>query len=201
MLRSFYLTAVLAVALLPFAPRFSQAAIAQELDGCYMLNPAGKTIDLSRLCGNQTSSSGGATASSPTTSGSLSTVLPTSGRVFQAKIKRREGGTPVIDVRFNGSQTFEMIVDTGASGTVITQPMAHAMGIVPVAKLKFDTASARGVEMPLGPVKSLEVSGAVAKGLLVAIAGPELGTGLLGHDFFGQYDILIRQDVVEFHAR
>ena len=35
-------------------------------------------------------------------------------KVFQAKIKRRAGGTPVIDVVFNGNKTFEMIVDTGA---------------------------------------------------------------------------------------
>jgi predicted aspartyl protease len=195
MLRSCYVTAALAVLLLPHAPRFSEAAIAQEVEGCYMLSNTGKTLDLSQLCGGM-KQSGGTSAQS-----SLSTVLPTTGRVFQAKIKRREGGTPVIDVTFNNQQTFEMIVDTGASSTVITQQMARAMAVVPVAKLKFDTASAKGVEMPLGSLQSVEAGGAVAKGLLVAIAGPTLGTGLLGHDFFGQYDITIKQDVVEFHVR
>jgi len=33
--------------------------------------------------------------------------------VFQAPIKRRASGTPVINVTFNGTQQFEMIVDTG----------------------------------------------------------------------------------------
>ncbi|MGF1676550.1 MAG: hypothetical protein ACFCUV_23155, partial [Rivularia sp. (in: cyanobacteria)] len=37
--------------------------------------------------------------------------------VFSSPIKRRVGGTPIIDVTFNGQQQFEMIVDTGASGT------------------------------------------------------------------------------------
>jgi len=32
------------------------------------------------------------------------------------------------------TQQFEMIVDTGASGTVITQPMAAALGVVAKAK-------------------------------------------------------------------
>jgi|SRR6476646_5729502 len=198
MLRFFCLTAVLAATLSPLLPRFSTAAIAQELDGCYMLNPAGKAINLSKLCGN-------AVSSSPTTGGTLSTFINSnalsSGQVFQARILRREAGTPIIGVTFNGSQTFEMIVDTGASGTVITQRMAAMLRLVPVAKLKFDTASAKGIELPLGKIHRMEVNGATAQGLLVAIAGPELETGLLGHDFFGKYDITIKRDVVEFRVR
>jgi predicted aspartyl protease len=122
-------------------------------------------------------------------------------RVFSAPIKRREGGTPVIDVTFNGSQTFEMIVDTGASGTLITQQMASALGVQPVTKALVDTASQKGVEIPVGFVDSIEVDGAVARNLSVAIAGPDLGTGLLGHDFFGNFDVTIRKDVVEFRVR
>lgn len=198
MLRFFCLTAVLAAALSPLLPRLSTAAIAQELDGCYMLSPAGRAIDLSKLCGN-------AAGNTPSPGGMLSTFTRTNplppGQVFQARILRREAGTPIIGVTFNGSQTFEMIVDTGASGTVVTQRMASVLRLVPVAKLKFDTASAKGIELPLGKIHSMEVNGATAQGLLVAIAGPELETGLLGHDFFGEYDITIKRDVVEFRVR
>jgi len=126
---------------------------------------------------------------------------PRQERVFEAPIKRREGGTPVIDVTFNGNQTFEMIVDTGASGTLITQQMAIAMGVKPVTKALVDTASQKGVEIPVGFVDSIEVDGAVARNVSVAIAGPDLGTGLLGHDFFGNFDVTIRRDVVEFRVR
>jgi hypothetical protein len=35
----------------------------------------------------------------------------------------------------------------------------------------------------------------------VAIAGEELETGLLGHDFFGNYDVTIRRDVIEFSSQ
>jgi predicted aspartyl protease len=123
------------------------------------------------------------------------------GKVFRAKIKRREGGTPVIDVTFNGQQTFEMIVDTGASGTVITQQMANALGSRTVGKARVTTASDRNVEVPLTYVDSISVGGATVKGVVVAVGGSALDVGLLGHDFFGDYDVTVKRDVVEFQAR
>ncbi|GAX37158.1 retropepsin-like aspartic protease family protein [Nodularia sp. NIES-3585] len=118
--------------------------------------------------------------------------------VFTAPIKRRMGGTPIVEVTFNNQQKFEMIVDTGASGTVITQEMANALGVVPVGIAKANTASARTVEFPIGYVDSMAVAGVKVNKVAVAIAGEQLETGLLGHDFFGNYDVTIRRDVVEF---
>lgn len=140
-------------------------------------------------------------------SGSLkvSSAIAASGtsseKVFRAPIKRREGGTPVIDVTFNGSQTFEMIVDTGASGTVITQAMAQALGARIIGKTKVSTASQSGVEVPLTYVDSIAVGNAVVKDVIVAIANASLNIGLLGHDFFSDYDLTVKQDVVEFRRR
>lgn len=144
------------------------------------------------------------TRSAPVTTAARPTVAQPNAdgsRTFYAPIIRREGNTPVIRVIFNGNQAFDMIVDTGASGTLITQNMAQALGVAPVAATVVDTASERGVTVPLGYVSSMEVNGALARNVLVAIAGPQLGTGLLGHDFFGGYDVTIRQDEVEFRER
>lgn len=124
-----------------------------------------------------------------------------SGRVYVARIKRRAGGTPVIDVTFNGSRTFEMIVDTGASGTVITSAMASNLGVKVVGKAKVDTASAKNVEVPLAYLNSIAVGGAVIQGVVVAIGNSALDIGLLGHDFFSDYDVTIKRDVVEFRQR
>ncbi|AFZ22845.1 hypothetical protein Cylst_0506 [Cylindrospermum stagnale PCC 7417] len=121
--------------------------------------------------------------------------------VFTAPIKRRVSGTPIVEVTFNGQQRFEMIVDTGASGTVITQQMAIALGVVPVGKAKANTASSRAVEFPVGYVNSMEVGGVMANKVPVAIAGAELETGLLGHDFFGNYDVTIKRNLVEFRPQ
>ena len=120
---------------------------------------------------------------------------------FRAPIKRRIGGTPIIDVTFNGKQRFEMIVDTGASGTVITQRMAKLLGVTTVGKAKANTASAVAVEFPIGYVDSMEAGGVKVKQVAVAIAGEELQNGLLGHDFFGNYDITLKSNVVEFRPR
>ncbi len=128
-------------------------------------------------------------------------VQPDQARTFYAPIIRREGNTPVVRVKFNGSQAFDMIVDTGASGTLITRQMANALGVVPVAQAKVDTASQKSVAFPLGYVQSIEVGGASATNVMVAIAGPELDVGLLGHDFFGHYDVTIREKEVEFRER
>lgn len=121
--------------------------------------------------------------------------------VYQVPIVRRAGGTPVINVTFNGNRQFEMIVDTGASGTVITSQMAVALNVVPVGEASVDTASDRNVTFPLGYVNSIEAGGAIAQDVLVAVAGPSLGVGLLGQDFFSNYDVVVRQDVVEFRER
>ncbi|WP_168466468.1 TIGR02281 family clan AA aspartic protease [Aphanizomenon sp. UHCC 0183] len=128
-------------------------------------------------------------------------TLPRNHEVFIAPIKRRVGGTPIIEVTFNGTQQFEMIVDTGASGTVITQKIAAALGVVTVGKTKANTASAKAVEFPIGYLDSMEVGGMTVNKVPVAIAGTELETGLLGHDFFGNYDVTIKRNVVEFRPQ
>jgi predicted aspartyl protease len=118
--------------------------------------------------------------------------------VFSVPIKRRIGGTPIIEVTFNGNQEFEMIVDTGASGTVITQKMASSLGVVPVGKAKANTASSKAVEFHIGYVDTIEAGGVSVNRVAVAIASSDLETGLLGHDFFGNYDLTIKRDIVEF---
>lgn len=128
-------------------------------------------------------------------------ILPHRHEVFIAPIKRRLGGTPIIEVTFNGTQRFEMIVDTGASGTVITQKIAAALGVVTVGKAKANTASAKAVEFPIGYLDSMEAGGMTVNKVPVAIAGTELETGLLGHDFFGNYDVTIKRNVVEFRPQ
>ncbi|MBD2530532.1 retroviral-like aspartic protease family protein [Nostoc flagelliforme FACHB-838] len=131
---------------------------------------------------------------------SSAVVIPDQ-EVFTAPIKRRIGGTPIVEVTFNGRQQFEMIVDTGASGTIITQQMANALGVVTVGKAKANTASSRAVEFPVGYVNSMAVGGVMVNKIPVAIAGAELETGLLGHDFFGNYDVTIKRNVVEFRPQ
>jgi len=122
-------------------------------------------------------------------------------KIVKAPIKRRIGQTPVIEVTFNGEQTFDMVVDTGASGTVITQTMAQHLGVIPEGEITADTASAKAVKFAIGKVQSIAVGEAIQQNINVAIGGTELDVGLLGQDFYSHYDVVIRENVVEFHQR
>ncbi|ERT04887.1 aspartyl protease family protein [Lyngbya aestuarii BL J] len=165
-------------------------ASAQELPGCFLKNQAGNYVRLNNICIFPDSTfDPNATASASGTPG-----------VYSAQIIRRQGGIPVIQVVFNENQTFEMLVDTGASGTAITPVMAELLGVIPTAKATADTPSQKNAEFDIGLVESVSVGGATMPNLPVAIA-PALDLGLLGQDFFGRYDVTIKKDVIEFRER
>jgi predicted aspartyl protease len=180
---------------LVYAQRQANRTSAPNPNGIIVLSPQASRSPTLQLVPDQTLSSTAVPAFPPQIASN------TAGRVYAVPIVRRAGNTPVINVTFNGSQTFEMIVDTGASGTLITRPMANALRLVPVAQASVDTASQRNVIVPLGYVSSMDVGGVTAQRVLVAVAGPELSIGLLGHDFFGSYDVTIRESAVEFRER
>ena len=126
-----------------------------------------------------------------------------SSKVFTVPIKRRDYSTVVIDVTFFNSglrQTYEMMLDTGASATLITGEMATGLRIKAIGATKANTASGQGVIFGIGCMDSMQVGGAVVRNLPVII-GTSLEIGLLGQDFFGGYDVTIKQNVVEFRHR
>ncbi|ACC84818.1 retropepsin-like aspartic protease family protein [Nostoc punctiforme] len=172
-----------AIALMPtlIFLAFSHRATADDPGACYMVTSSGKTVGLGRICSNII-------------------VAPSDNKVFRVSIKRRFGGTPVIDVTFNDKKTFEMIVDTGASGTIITQSMANTLKLQTTGTMQAQIADGSEVEFPTSKVKSIAAGGVTANNLQVAIA-PKASIGLLGHDFFGNYDIKILEREVEFHHR
>lgn len=131
----------------------------------------------------------------------VSTNAP-SGTVLRVPIKRREFGTLVIDVTLtntNIKQTFEMILDTGASGTAITPEMAARLKVENFAVAKVNTA-AGGALIGVGCLDAVQVGGASLKNVPVGIP-PGLSIGLLGQDFFSRYDMTIKDNFVEFRVR
>lgn len=118
-------------------------------------------------------------------------------------IKRRSGGVAIVDVKFNSRRTFEMLVDSGASRTVITRPMAKALGIGTSDVVgTFGASTANGyAEFPIVYVKAMEVGGLKSYQVPVAVAGPDMDMGLLGQDFLQKYDFTFRGNQIEFHKR
>lgn len=164
-------------------------AWSQEHPGCFMKTKAGEVRSLNEeVC-----------IFPQADDKTIVSPLSTPG-VYQAKIINRQQGIPVIEAIFNDQVTFEMMVDTGASGTVITPTMAGRLRVVPTGRVKADTPTQRGAEFDVGSIQSLNVAGAIKNNITVAIA-PTLDVGLLGQDFFAEYDVTIKEDVVEFRAR
>jgi len=116
-------------------------------------------------------------------------------RGIRVPIKYRKNRVPVIDVMFNGTQRFEMMVDTGASATMITPEMARRLNARAIGETQAMTAA--GVTtVQVAVLQSISVAGITIREVTVSI-GP-LEVGLLGHDFFGDCDISINRDYVEF---
>lgn len=167
------------------------ATNAQEYQGCFMIDSSGKVIELNNLCPDE--------QTQPTT-GAID------AGVYQIPIKRREGGIPVVDVVFNGDHRFEMLFDTGASSTLITPTMAQKLNVVPFDNARIATASSSAVDVPVGRVNSLQVGDAVLQQAIVTIAPAEVetglrGMGLLGQNFFGDYDVTIKEQIIELRVR
>lgn len=117
------------------------------------------------------------------------------GSTYQATIKSYRNNIPIIDVMFNGAVSFEMMLDTGASNTMITESMSKILDVKPVRSVPAKTPSGEFV-FQVGYVESIGIGDTLIQGLPVAI-GTE---ALLGHDFFGDCNINIKRDqnIVEF---
>lgn|GEM_PF-615355 len=115
--------------------------------------------------------------------------------IYRAAIKYYSSGIPVVDVTFNGRERFEMMVDTGASATMITESMAQRLRVKTVGSVEAMTPSGK-TQFNVGYIDSMVVGGGSLQSFPVAI-GP---VALLGHDFFGDCNISIKrnQNIVEF---
>jgi predicted aspartyl protease len=184
---------------------FSHQVGATDPGVCFMVTSSGKTISLTKICGPQTIQSNLPDPSPVKHSASRVAQISTSVKYLDPNtvripIKRHIGRTPVIDVRFNNKQTFEMVLDTGADGTLITRKMANQLKLKLTGTIEAQIADGSEVKFFTGKVKTITVGRIVAKNIEVAIA-PKADIGLLGHDFFGNYDIRLLEKEVEFRRR
>ena len=172
-------------------------AVAQAQNGqaCFMLDANGNPMDLSHLC--QSNTNRNSSQSSGINAASKTTYQP---GVYTVPIKRRRAGIPVIDVKFNDKYVFEMMLDTGASVTALTKPMARALKIKPEGTVPIQTPSDELIYLPWSKVRSIKTGGIVSKNADIIIS-PSLPMGLLGQNFFSIYDVTIKEDVIEFRER
>jgi predicted aspartyl protease len=117
--------------------------------------------------------------------------------VIRVPILERVGGIPVIAVTLNGRQTFPMMIDTGASLTVITQEMADAINFREQGKEAIIFGNGQVQELPRGNVSSIHVGDAVMDDFTVLVGSAPL----LGQNFFADYNVTIRENFVFFRPK
>jgi len=120
-------------------------------------------------------------------------VTPTLGT---GRVTFTPGQPIIVTTRVNDSGSVRLILDTGATHTVINPAALSALGVSHDNALRGSLVGIAGrVETTAVRVDSLEVNGARYGPLLVVShdtgLGPERGDGLLGRDFLDQFRITI----------
>ncbi len=122
---------------------------------------------------------------------------------IRVPIKYLISGVPVIEVQFDGQYTFDMILDTGASQTLISSKIAMILGVEITGYSWGNLADGRSVRMGTGQVRSIGV-GKTEAGILhevqVSIGDGEID-GLLGQNFLTHYNLRMMSDAIEFHPK
>jgi len=99
------------------------------------------------------------------------------------------GSNIVVPVLVNGSSKTYMMMDTGATFTVVTPTLAKRLGLKLASRVPLMTANGR-ISAPLSRLASLKVGNAEVRGLVVAIhdfsPDPRL-EGLLGLNFLSRF--------------
>lgn len=119
---------------------------------------------------------------------------------FSIPIKGRLNNIPIVEVTFNDNQKFDMLFDTGASKTLITEMMAASLRLPFAGIGNMKVADGAVITLPIGLVKSQEIDGRFRMDVPVAVA-PGSDFGLLGQDFYRGYDVAIKEDIIEFRRR
>jgi len=177
----------------------SNQAIAQD-SSCFMITSQGRRINLDSLCGSSDRTENRSTPVGSQSSSNASRAKIDINGTIKIPIKRRLKNIPIVDVTFNGDRVYEMMFDTGASHTLITAEMARSLNATPYNSAEFSIADGSTVKFPVGEVKSIEISSLKIQVMPVAIA-VKSDIGLLGNDFFGQFDIKIGRSEIELSPR
>ena len=173
---------------------------------CFMLDANGKPINLGSLCQTSQPKPKYPNHQYPQTyppinyDNRIPQTYQNRKGVYTVPIKSRRSGIPVIDVKFNNRYVFEMMLDTGASGIVITKQMSKKLKVKHQKTVWVSTPSNSRVAMSAGYVYSVGVSDISHKNPVV-ITAPTMDMGLLGQSFFYRYDMTIKSDTIEFRER
>jgi clan AA aspartic protease (TIGR02281 family) len=119
---------------------------------------------------------------------------------FSLPIVAKNNNVPIVEVVINGRDRIQMMLDTGASKTLLTRGVAERLKLVSEGKTKAKTANGNA-EFDTVKLDSVEFGQGKVTDLSVAVGDNSLNYGLLGHDVYKGYDITLTEDSVQFKKR
>jgi predicted aspartyl protease len=119
---------------------------------------------------------------------------------FTIPITQKLGGVPVIEITFNDNYKAAMLLDTGASHTLITQSTADRLQLQPRGTSRAKTANGTAI-FQVSTIDKIRFGDGETKNVRVSIGQKDLPYGLLGHDVYDGYDITIKESAIEFRKR
>ncbi len=119
---------------------------------------------------------------------------------FTIPIQKKLGGVPLIEVTFNDNHQVQMLLDTGASNTLVTAAIATQLQLQPNGTAQAKTANGT-VNFQVASVNKIRFGAGEVKNVRVALGQNDLPYGLLGHDVYDGYDITIKESSIEFRKR
>jgi predicted aspartyl protease len=120
--------------------------------------------------------------------------------LFTIPIQQKLGGVPVIEVAFNDNPPVPMLLDTGASHTLLTLAVANQLQLQPTGRSTAKTANGTA-NFQVANIDKVKFGNGEIKNVRVAIGQQDLPYGLLGHDVYDGYDITIKESSIEFRKR
>jgi clan AA aspartic protease (TIGR02281 family) len=118
---------------------------------------------------------------------------------FSIPIREKLSGVPVVEVTMDG-QKVPMLLDTGASHTLITQSVAKRLKVQVEGVSQSETANGTAT-FDIGTIDKIKFGAAEVHDIRVAIGQDDLLYGLLGHDVYDGYDITFKENSIEFRKR
>lgn len=118
---------------------------------------------------------------------------------FSLAIHQKLGGVPVIEVSLNNLKV-PMLLDTGASRTLITQSVAQQLQLQTIGNSQSKTANGTAT-FKVATIDRIKFGEGETDRVAVAIGQNDLPYGLLGHDVYDGYDLNIKENSIEFRKR
>ena len=118
---------------------------------------------------------------------------------------RRYGGSLIVPVKVNNQKSVQLILDTGATMTVLSTDVAIELGLTSDSESQVATVNTAGgpVQVNLTRVKTMGVNGAKATDVMVAIHDlPDVQPGidgLLGMSFLNNFLVTLDSNQGQLH--